>query len=69
MLTFPVLAALGLFVFSLNAEDMSQRYAQIALPLVALGIAPALRRKWAVGGALSAATIVGAHLLFEVMRR
>jgi hypothetical protein len=58
----------ALFAMALFAEELHQRYFQVALPLVILGGAHLIRSRWR-GAAIGAlGTVLAAHLIIWVSR-
>jgi hypothetical protein len=58
----------ALFAMALFAEELHQRYFQIALPLVMLGGAPVIRKHWRAAATGALGTVFAAHLFIWVAR-
>ncbi|WP_242344778.1 hypothetical protein [Anaeromyxobacter terrae] len=57
----------AIFGLALLAQELHQRYAQVALPMVMLGGGHALLRKWRPALLVSVVLIAGAHVALEVI--
>jgi hypothetical protein len=66
--TVALFAGILLFVSAVVAPDLAQRYGQIGLPLLLLGVMPSLTRNWLRCGVVSATVIALAHIVLEITR-
>jgi hypothetical protein len=57
-----------IFASAVVAPDLAQRYGQIALPLLLLGVMPSLVKNWLKCGVVAAAVIALAHIALEITR-